>query len=61
MGRLIELSFALLLLTLTAAQDDGDLVDLKKITKFPKDYQGDIYAGYLDLVSFNQAFYYILV
>jgi len=38
--------------------DDDDIIDLSKITVFPE-YSHNIRAGYLNITTFNQAFYYI--
>jgi hypothetical protein len=38
--------------------DDDDIIDIDKIPVFPN-YDHNISAGYLNITTFNQAFYYI--
>jgi hypothetical protein len=50
---------ASLIAVLSQAQRDEDLIDISNITVFPPDYQHNIYAGYLNITAYEQAFYYI--
>ena len=43
----------------TEDQDDEDLIDISNITSFPQDYSHNIRAGYLNISSYNAAFYYL--
>lgn len=57
---IIKMIFIVSLITvLTRAQSDEDLIDIANITVFPQDYSHKIYAGYLNITPYEQAFYYI--